>query len=82
MSYWDTGCLVKLYCPEHNSAVFRAHVAAGRTVVTAEHGPLTVSDPEDLIAKIVKGKGKSFRLFYPQDLASAIRQVNQRLGEP
>ena len=44
--------------------------------------PLTVSDPEDLIAKIVKGKGKSFRLFYPQDLASAIRQVNQRLGEP
>ncbi|MBY0505648.1 MAG: hypothetical protein K2X03_17165 [Bryobacteraceae bacterium] len=44
--------------------------------------PLTLADPEDLIAKIVKGKGKSFRLFYPQDLASAIRQVNQRLAEP
>jgi len=44
--------------------------------------PLTVADPEDLIAKIVKGKGKSFRLFYPQDLASAIRQMNQRLAEP
>lgn len=44
--------------------------------------PLSMADPEDLIAKIVKGKGKSFRLFYPQDLASAIRQMNLRLAEP
>lgn len=44
--------------------------------------PLSLADPEDLIAKIVKGKGKSYRLFYPQDLAAAIRQVNQRLAEP
>jgi hypothetical protein len=44
--------------------------------------PLSLADPEDLIAKIVKGKGKSFRLFYPQDLAAAIRQMNQRLTEP
>ena len=43
--------------------------------------PLTLADPEDIIAKIVKGKGKSFRLFYSQDLANALRQVNQRLGE-
>jgi hypothetical protein len=44
--------------------------------------PLTLTDPEDLIAKIVKGKGKSFRLHFPQDLAGALRQVNQRLAEP
>jgi len=44
--------------------------------------PLTLADPDDLIAKIVKGKGKNFRLFYPQDLAAAIRQMNQRLAEP
>ncbi len=41
--------------------------------------PLTPAGPEDLIAKIVKGKGKSFSLFFPQDLANALRQVSQQL---
>src|SRR5438093_5397473 len=36
MSYWDTSCLVKLYAPETDSAVFKAHVVNGATVVTCE----------------------------------------------
>jgi uncharacterized protein len=36
MAYWDTSCLVKLYAPEADSAVFKAHVVNGATVVTCE----------------------------------------------
>ena len=28
MSYWDTACLVKLYVPEPNSAVFEKYAAS------------------------------------------------------
>lgn len=36
MAYWDTSCLVKLNAPEADSAVFKAHVVNGATVVTCE----------------------------------------------
>lgn len=36
MSYWDTGCLVKLYTPEPNSAAFAAYLATHPAFVTAE----------------------------------------------
>lgn len=36
MAYWDTSCLVKLYAPEADSAVFKARVVNGATVVTCE----------------------------------------------
>lgn len=36
MAYWDTSCLVKLYAPEADSAVFKAHVVNGAMVVTCE----------------------------------------------
>jgi uncharacterized protein with PIN domain len=35
MAYWDTSCLVKLYVPEADSAVFTAHISGGATVVTS-----------------------------------------------
>lgn len=40
MSYWDTACLVKLYTPEPNSAVFRAHLAASGVCQTCDIAPL------------------------------------------
>lgn len=36
MACWDTSCLVKLYAPEADSAVFKSHVVNGATVVTCE----------------------------------------------
>jgi uncharacterized protein len=36
MAYWDTSCLVKLYAPEADSSIFKAHVVNGATVVTCE----------------------------------------------
>lgn len=40
MSYWDTSCLIKLYTPEPDSGVFRAHLAAGGACVTGDIAPL------------------------------------------
>lgn len=40
MSYWDTACLVKLYTPEPNSAIFRAHLAASSVCLTCDIAPL------------------------------------------
>jgi predicted nucleic acid-binding protein len=40
MSYWDTSCLVKLYTPETDSAVFRAHLATTPDCVTCDVAPL------------------------------------------
>lgn len=40
MSYWDTGCLVKLYTPEPNSAQFSSYLAANSRCVTADLAPL------------------------------------------
>ena len=40
MSYWDTGCLVKLYTPEPNSVQFSSYLAANSTCVTADLAPL------------------------------------------
>ena len=36
MAWWDTYCLAKLYAPEADSAVFKASVVNGATVVTCE----------------------------------------------
>lgn len=40
MSYWDTSCLVKLYTPEADSALMRAHLASGVSCVTCDVAPL------------------------------------------
>ena len=40
MSYWDTSCLVKLYTPETDSAVFRARLATRPDCVTCDVAPL------------------------------------------
>jgi predicted nucleic acid-binding protein len=36
VAYWDTSCLVKLYVPEADSPVIRAHLVPGVSVVTSE----------------------------------------------
>ncbi len=36
MAYWDTGCLLKLYVTEPNSAYFKALVLSNPRVVTSE----------------------------------------------
>ena len=35
MAYWDTSCLLKLYAPERDSAVFKAHLLAGALTITS-----------------------------------------------
>jgi len=40
MSYWETSCLVKLYTPEPDSALFRARLAIEASCVTADIAPL------------------------------------------
>ncbi len=40
MSYWDTSCIIKLYTPEPDSALFREHLAAGADCVTCDITPL------------------------------------------
>ena len=40
MSYWDTSCLVKLYTPEADSSLFRAHLATGVSCLTCDIAPL------------------------------------------
>ena len=40
MSYWDTSCLIKLYTPEPDSALFRAQLATGGVCVTCDIAPL------------------------------------------
>ena len=40
MSYWDTSCLIKLYTPEPDSALFRARLAAEISCLTADIAPL------------------------------------------
>ncbi len=40
MSYWDTSCLIKLYTPEPDSALFRARLAGEASCLTAEIAPL------------------------------------------
>lgn len=41
--------------------------------------PVYTPVPDDLIAKLIKGKGKTLTLMWPEDLAGAIRQVNDRV---
>ncbi len=36
MACWDTSCLLKLYAPESDSAVFQAHAARGGAILTSE----------------------------------------------
>ena len=43
MTYLDTGCLLKLYCPEPNSALIVAAVAGKGIIFTALHELETVS---------------------------------------
>ena len=38
--YWDTSCLVKLYTPEADSSLFRAHLATGVSCLTCDIAPL------------------------------------------
>lgn len=40
MSYWDTSCLIKLYTPEPDSSLFRAHLATAGACVTCDIAPL------------------------------------------
>ena len=40
MSYWDTSCLIKLYTPEPDSALFRARLAIEASCLTADIAPL------------------------------------------
>lgn len=40
MSYWDTSCLIKLYTPEPDSALFRARLAIEASCLTADFAPL------------------------------------------
>src|SRR5580658_1690645 len=36
MAYWDTSCLFKLYAPEPDSTILRAHALKSATIVTSQ----------------------------------------------
>ncbi len=52
MSYWDTACLVKLYVPEPNSAVFEEYAASLLERPATGHRRGCDPEPDHAAAKI------------------------------
>ena len=75
MSYWDTGCLVKLYTPEPNSAVFATYLATHPSCVTADLSPLefwaTVRRKETE-GTLAHGEAQKVQLALEGDVAAGV----------
>lgn len=78
MSYWDTGCLVKLYTPEPNSAPFIAHLDATGACVTADIAALefwTTVRRKEAEGVLVAGGAKTVLSVFEADIESGLIQV-------
>ena len=73
MAYWDTSCLLKLYTPEPDSSLFKAHVLSGASVTTSEIARLELyaaRSRQESAGSIQTGGARRALAMYDADLAS------------
>lgn len=78
MAYWDTSSLVKLYAPEADSSVFKAHVVNGATVVTCEIARLELWATlrrKEAAGELGAGGARKALQAYDADVASGLITV-------
>src|ERR1700685_4537916 len=75
MAYWDTSCLLKLYVPETDSGILRAHILTGRPVTTAEIARLELcaaAARKEAVQDLKTGSARQVLAIYDADVASGM----------